>query len=82
MSTGKPAKSPPTISPTSARKIAPDRHQARRSRANRTGTACQTRECVVSVLELDCDPATIAEFFSDDLHYRVETRGYFWGFFD
>lgn len=82
MSTSKSAKSPPTLPPTVARKTAPDRHQARRPRNNRTSTTCQPRNCVISVLELDCDPVDMVELFTDDLHYRVESRGYFWGFFD
>ena len=84
MSTSKPTKPPPvlssSVSPTHARN-GPRPRRPRTDRLQANGL-CQSCNRVITVVELDCDPANIAELLNDDPHYRAETCGYFWGYFD
>jgi hypothetical protein len=82
MSTTKPAKSPPLMTADSVRNTTSSRKPVPRPRALRPRGVREPGTFTISLLELDCDPTDIAELFTDDLHYRIETRGYFWGYFD
>jgi len=36
----------------------------------------------ISIVELDCDPASIADIFKEDVSYRAQARRFLWEFFD
>ena len=82
MSTTKPAKSPPLMTAGSVPNTTSSKKPVRRARALRPLGAREPGTLTISLLELGCDPADIAELFTGDLHYRIDTRGYFWGYFD
>ncbi len=82
MNTSKPAKSAPLAATSAVRKATSSKKPVQRSRPLHRVDACEPCSYAISLLELDCDPADIAQLFADDLHYRIQTRGYFWGYFD
>jgi len=55
------------------------RKGAKRQQAN---GKVQCRDRVISIDELDCDPANIAAIFKEDLSERATARKFLWEFFD
>jgi len=84
MSANESSKPPPSTSPLRAEQRERSGRRPCRPVANRThpiGTL-QYWGHVISIAELDCDPATIADIFKEDVSYRAQARRFLWEFFD